>query len=234
MGRRVGYTARHVNTLARMVDRNLSMPHEIVCVTDDPEGIDGGVRIVPLWDDLREHGRCFVRLKAFARDMADILGPRFVSLDLDTVVVRPLDPLFDRPESFVVWSDPSRVTPFCGSQWMLTAGAHPEVFETFDVAEHARLKAEKGFFGSDQAWMAHKLPSAATWTKEDGVYSFRMHILRIRGGDILPNRFKRRIRSAGTAPKLPDGARIVHFHGLYDPSMPLIRDALPWVREHWR
>lgn len=234
MGRtRPDYTARHVNTLASMVDRHLRRKHEVVCVTDNPEGIDGAIRIVPLWDDLREYGRCYVRLKAFARGMGDVLGERFVSLDLDTVITGALDPLFETDADFMAWSDPGRVTPYCGSQWMLKAGSHPEVFEEFDPARAAGLKAEKGYFGSDQAWMSHMLPDCPTWGKSSGVYSFRLHLLRTRGADEMGPRFRKRIRVRGV-PKLPSNARIVHFHGLYDPSQKQIQDLVPWVSEHWR
>jgi len=236
-GRTMGHTrpdygAGHVNRVAAAVDRWLAMPHRIVCVTDDATGIDGGVTAIPLWDDLRGFGRCFVRLKAFARDAASILGPRFVSLDLDTVVCGPLDPLFDRPEPFVIWADPSRLLPYCGSMWMLNAGHAPQVFESFDYAVWRTLKPERNWHGSDQAWMAYTLPGAATWGRADGVYSFRLDILRRRGAELLPGRFRRLIRRAGP-PKLPEKARIVHFHGMYDPSQKYLQETIPWIREHW-
>lgn len=230
---RVPPKAKHVNVLAASVSRNLKMPHEIVCVTDMPEGIDGGIRIVPLWDDLRSFRRCFVRLKAFAPQMAEVLGPRFVSIDLDTVVTGPLDHLFDRPEPFVAWQDQARITPYCGAQWMLTAGAHPEVWETFNYDEWQGLKAKTGYYGSDQAWMAYKIPGAPVWTKEDGVYSFRLNLLRLTGGDPVGKRLKSRIRSLGGC-VLPENASIVHFHGLFDPSMIELQQEIPWISQHWR
>jgi hypothetical protein len=229
---RPDYGALHVNRLASMVDRWLKMPHEIVCVTDDPEGIDSGIRIVELWPELRQHGRCYVRLKAFARDAAEFLAPRFVSLDLDTVVVGPLDPLFDRPDPFVIWSDPSQITPYCGSQWMLTAGAHAEVYEHFDAMRAATLRKKNGYLGSDQAWMAYMLPNAPVWTRPDGVYSFRMHLLKNRGAEWVGNRFKRWMRRKGI-PRLPENARIIHFHGLYDPSQLYLHRSIPWIENNW-
>jgi hypothetical protein len=204
----------------------------MVCVTDMPEGIDGSVRIVPLWGDLREYGRCFVRLKAFAPEMRDILGERVLSLDLDTLVLGDLSPLLDRPESFVIWADPSRITPYCGSMWMVTPGAYPEVFSAFDIAEHATLKARFGYFGSDQAWMAYKLPGAATWTRHDGVMSFKNHVLKVKG-DVLTGRFKRRLRWRRTPPQ-PGGARIIHFHGRSDPTQAELQELCPWIAEHYR
>lgn len=234
MGRtRPDYSARHVNIAVDSIDRHLKLPHEFVCVTDDPEGIDGGVRIVPMWDDLAEYGRCYRRLKLFAPEMAEIIGPWMASIDLDTVIVGPLDELFNRPEDFVIWSDPSRIIPYCGSQWMLRAGKNPEVFRDFDPALAKELKRLKNWHGSDQAWLALMLPNAPVWTKKDGVYSFRMHLMRHRRGDLLPGRFQKRVKVRG-APQLPENARIVHFHGSYDPCQSHLRACVPWIKENWR
>ena len=231
-GARAEYSAHHVNVLASMVGRWLKMPHEIVCVTDSPDGIDGGVRIVPLWDDLREHGQCFLRLKAFAPEMRDVFNDRMISLDLDTVVTGPLDPLFDRPEPFVALRDPSGFAPYCGSQWLLAVGSHSEVFTRFDYEQWRLLKPVRGWQGSDQAWISYMIPDAPTWTDADGVYSFKDHICGIKGPILIQlvrsEMQQIRLRS------LPVDARIVHFHGLYDPSRRFIRDMIPWVDEHWK
>jgi hypothetical protein len=229
---RPDYSAQHVNVMASMLDRNLRTPHEVVCITDDAEGIDGGIRVVPIWDDLKQHGRCFRRLKLFASEMRDLVGERIVSLDLDTVIVGPVDDVFNRPEPFVIWSDPSRLLPYCGSQWMLTAGYRPEVFDRFNYETWRRLKPERNWHGSDQAWMAYMLPGAATWGKTDGIYSYRLDLLR-EGPRATWARFKRRSRIY-RKPTLPENARIVHFHGVFDPSQSIIQSAVPWVAEHWR
>ena len=42
------YGREHVAALARMVRRHLTMPHEFVCVTDEPEALAGVCRTVPL------------------------------------------------------------------------------------------------------------------------------------------------------------------------------------------
>ena len=76
------YSAEHVNKLYRAVHRNLRLRHEFVCITDIPAGIDPAIRIVPLWNDDRNLGGSYVRLRAFAADMRDVLGPRFVCFDL--------------------------------------------------------------------------------------------------------------------------------------------------------
>jgi hypothetical protein len=99
------YGAEHVNKLYRAVHRNLRLPHEFVCITDIPAGIDPAIRIVRLWNDHRNLGGSYVRLRAFAADMRDVLGPRFAWLDLDCVITGNLDPVLGRSEDFIAWKD---------------------------------------------------------------------------------------------------------------------------------
>ena len=80
-GYRSQFTAEHVNILYRMIQRNYQNDFELCCITDDSEGINKDIRIIPLWDDLRDVARCTVRLKAFSEEAAEIIGPRFCSID---------------------------------------------------------------------------------------------------------------------------------------------------------
>ena len=74
-----------------MVARHYRRAHRFVCITDDAKGIDGDIRTVPIWNDFA-HLRgpngvnCYRRLRAFSAEAADLIGPRFVSLDLDCVI----------------------------------------------------------------------------------------------------------------------------------------------------
>jgi len=208
-----------------MVARHLHTPHEVVCITDDPKGIDSRVRIVPLWDDhasiLSPHGgvspACYRRLKAFAPEMRSVIGPRFVSMDLDVVIVRDITPLLSRTEDFIIWGSVLRTTPFNGSMWMMDAGARKEIWEEFDPIHTPLLTKKKGYHGSDQAWMSYRLSKdEAQWTPEkDGVYAFR--------SDIKRAKFR-----------LPDDARIIFFQGHNDPWDPWSQKVAPWIKEHYR
>lgn len=222
-GYRSTYGPEQVNTLARMVRRHYSAPHRFVCVTDDAEGIDPSIDVLPLWDDHAKipnpHGSknpsCYRRLRLFAPEMGAVLGRRYVSLDLDTVILRDVTPLWDRPEDFVAWGDTNRTTHYNGSMLLLTAGARPRVWTEFDpVTSPIKAKAA-GFFGSDQGWISCVLGiGEAIWTRTDGVYSFRNHLNR-------------------PAPP-PENARMVMFHGATDPWMPRAQSNHPWIAEHYR
>lgn len=216
------FTARHVDILASMVRRNYRAPHRFICVTDSPDGIDSSIEIVPLWNDLAHiqspHGpgnpACYRRLKAFSVEAAAVFGQRFVSMDLDTVIVDDLAPIFDRPEDFVIWGDTNPTTPYNGGLFMMTAGARRQVWETFDPEKSPTVARKMGYFGSDQAWIGACLgPKEAMWTKADGVYSYRNEIAR-RG-------------------ELPANARVISFHGQHDPWAPEIMARHSWIREHY-
>lgn len=238
---RVPYTADHVNRLASMVSRHLTIPHEVVCITDDRQGIDSSIRIVPLWDDLREFGMCWARLKVFTPEMADIIGPRFVSIDLDCVVVGSLDPLLDITDDFKAWKNVGRGATYCGSMFLMDAGSRSQVWNDFDPdelvfkREFRRLKNrghryihpkahESGMVnGSDQAWMSCVLgPGEAMWTAEDGVLSHA-------DPSLAPDKLGR-----AQVSEPPEQARIVFFHGVGDPSQPRVQKQFPWISDHWK
>lgn len=210
-----------VNALAHAVRRHYARPHRFLCVTDQSDGIDQAVEIVPPWDDFvavpSPHGgsnpSCYRRLRGFHPDAARAFGPRFVSLDLDMVAVADLAPLWDRPEAFVGLRDPLYPRQLNGSMFLMDAGARPLVWTQFDPERSPAVARRAGYRGSDQAWMSYALPGEQQWTAADGVLSYRADILP-RGG------------------MLPPGARLVSFHGRMDPWHP-IAQRLGWVREHW-
>ena len=225
-GYRSKYSGDNVNTLRRMVARCYQKPHRFICVTDDPTGINSDVEVVPLWSDhgsmISKHGiknpSCYRRLKAFSAEAREWFGERFISIDLDMVLVGDVTPIFDRQEDFIIWSNSTmdKRTHYNGSLWMMTAGARQQVWEDFDPKTSPQLAWRAGCFGSDQAWISYRLgPGEATWGPEDGIYSYRVHIARKMGY------------------KLPADARIVAFHGGTDPWSYKAQQ-LSWVREHYR
>lgn len=225
-GYRSKFGPEAVNVLARMVRRHYQKPHRFTCVTDDPAGIDCSIRIIPLWPDHGEllslHGKhnpsCFRRLKLFSPEAAQIIGPRFVSLDLDIVITGDLVSMWDRPDDFVIWKNATPPTPYNGSMLLMTAGARSKVWTDFDPKRSPQEAKAGGSFGSDQAWISHKLGNGEkTWDQADGVYSYRAHIAP-KIGPMVP---------------LPENAKIVIFHGRLDP-WDAEAQRIGWIREHWR
>lgn len=223
-GYRTKFTSEHVNVLHRMVERHYRNPHRFICVTDDAEGIEDGIEVVPLWRDheevaspLKKGPSCYRRLKAFSAEAVDIFGDRLISLDLDCVICGDVAPIWDRPEEFVMWAgNANGRTPYNGSMFLLKSGSRCQVWDKFDPVSSPRVTDAAGMVGSDQAWIGYCLgPNEAKWNARDhGVYSFQRHF----------------------TPKgsvLPDNARIVFFPGHANPWDVDVQRNHPWVREHW-
>lgn len=218
------FTAQTVNVLYAMVARHYHAPFRFSCITDDPAGLDPRVRPLPMFEEhaslISTHGRqnpsCYRRLKLFAPEARELIGERILSLDLDMVITDDVTPIWNRPEDFVAWEGTAGRNPYNGSMVMLTAGARPHVWSEFEPERSPRLARQAGYIGSDQAWIALRLgPNEARWTRDDGVYSWRMHLR----------------RKSGT---LPAGARIVIFHGSADPWLSSTQRLAPWLTDHWR
>lgn len=221
----VGYRSKFgpeaVRALRAMVARHYTAPHRFVCITDDATGLDG-IDTIPLWPDhaelLSPHGSrnpsCYRRLKLFDPEIESLLGRRYVCMDLDTVVVGDLAPIFERTEDFVIWGETNPKSFYNGSLFMMTAGARAQVWDRFNPKTSPREAYRAGRFGSDQGWISHVLGGGeATWNRKDGVYSYRVHI-------------------APHGNQLPADARIVMFHGKVDPWS-YVAQQHAWVREHW-
>lgn len=220
------YTAEHVNTLQRMFERHLHMPHDFVCVTDAAAGISDRVRIVPLWKDYgalpSPHGpsepSCFRRLRLFARDAGEVIGAdRFAWCDLDVVLTGDVTPIFGRREPIVLLPAGRPKIPFNGSMVLMDAGCRPEVWESFDPATSPERNVEANCYGSDQGQISYCLRDRgeAEWKpgpNGDGIYFIHRH---------------------GIAEQLPADARLVSFHGQGDPWSRRFAH-LKWVRQHYR
>jgi len=208
------YKVEHANVWASMIGRNLTIPHRFVLITDQPSGAyDRNIEIVKLWDEWRdlrnpkwnaEKPNCYVRLKAFSEEAREIIGGRFVSIDLDCIVTANLDGLFNRNEDFLIYrrhkeTMRDELNTYQGSMWLMTAGSRATVWESFEGAKSVAAAAQ--YMGTDQAWIRHVLgPDEAGWTQEDGVYSW-------------PNVITDRRYENGP----PANARIIFFNGTEKP-----------------
>ena len=230
---RTQYTPEHVSTAARMIDRHLTMPHRIVLLTDQPDAeYDPLIEPIKLWDDWRsvqndywraEFPQCYVRLKAFSHEMREILGPRFVSIDIDCVVVGSLDEILSRTEDFLICRR-ARVTkadfydPYQASMWMMDVGCRAKVWEKFQgersLQKLAGKKHEKLYKKTDQGWILYTLgPNEAGWTMGSGVY----HWAWLDENELTND--------------LPSNARIVFFNGAVKPWT--MDEPPSWVTENY-
>lgn len=212
------YGTDDVVKLRNGVARNLVQPHRFIVMTErerdwsPPDGIERHAIKDP---ELLEG--CFARLRMFDYGWQQnrAIDDRLVCLDLDAVVLAKLDPLFDRPETFVILGGANSVNPcpFNGSVMMLRPGHHGDVWSSFSLEAARALKFHE--FPDDQGWIHHKLPNAATWQagRQSGILAFKKPGWPHNTSDPPPQ------------------ARLVVFPGRRRPSD---YPHLEWVKRNWR
>ncbi|MEX1257392.1 MAG: glycosyltransferase [Gemmatimonadota bacterium] len=230
------YGVEYVNRLYGMVQRNLSRPFRLVCLTEDRAGIRPEVEILPLPDMGTTEGiqkRGWWKVGLFSHTLGDLSGPALF-LDLDVVIVASLEPLFDQPGEVVVPKDYRLVRVrrdyFVGNTSVLRfpVGRYPALMERFRKDFEGikrRVRNEQEYV----SYFFHELGLLRYWPEEwcpsfkhDCVAPWPLCYLH--------------------APRIPEGARVVVFHGSpkpdeavegiggkwYRPILPT-----PWIRDHW-
>lgn len=217
-----------------MVDRHLSMPHRIVCVTHRPDLVGDFIETLAIDPEKHVPGLCTVKLQAHKIGGIGTEGDRVLLMDIDCVVTGSLDPLVAREESSVWWRNPNfeiggKRGFIQGSMQLFTVGATEHLWRDFDPnATPGWLN--RRFGGGEQAWISERLNIAypepgwdwnvAHWTEADGVYGAG----RLVNGEM----------GVGVQSELPGNARIVFTPGDRSPSQQEMQALHPWIKEHYR
>jgi hypothetical protein len=120
------YPAAEVNRLFRALRRVATGPFVLHCVTDDSTGIIPEVRVLPI-PDLPVIGNAVMtrgwrKLTLFAPELRSVLSGPTLYLDLDVVLVKPLDEFFRLEAPFSVIKDYKQL------RWRNFAAGNTSVF----------------------------------------------------------------------------------------------------------
>jgi len=197
------FTPDYVSRLVSAVERNTTVPHDFVCLTDMSIK---GCRAIRLVDNLPGW---WSKLELFRPGLFPD-GIPVVYFDLDTLILGNIDGLALLTEGFHAlrpWNPVNRSMGYCGSGFMVWTGGQFEFIHNRFVRSMTPT-----FRGGDQEYISRSLAAAGmNWRSlQDsvgGIYSY-----------------KRQCRSGP-----PPGARIVCFHGR--PRIHECQDQ--WVREAW-
>ena len=236
------YGPDYVNVLRRAVADNLTRPHRFVCLTDDAAGLDAEVEVHPIPDHGFGAGEFgfggWPKLSVFGAELHDLAG-RALFVDLDTVILGPLDALFEESGGVVLIREwprlgdrlkPWRAPRGMSSIFAFSIGSQPHLLTSYladPVAARASVRHE-------QAWITRHAHDLRFWP--DGlIASFKKTLM----APPLINRF------VPPSPPPPD-ARVLVFHGVPRPIDVVPdrgqawgsfwrhgRGAVPFVRDYW-
>ena len=254
------FTLDHANKLFRQLAKGFealreedpTLEYHLTLVTDqtDMTGFDfsiPNVRVIPLWSDFRDLGRCFTKLKLFSKNHTDPVygeeihrsqlfpGDYLVSIDLDIVVVNPKEFVrtltSKRLQGFYGYRDSKNPRCFSGALWRIdtrTQGEWHYVYDTFRMV-YDTLKLNPDAF---KHFYSH-------WnSKASFVGSDQCWITTALGEDAYPkwDGLSEGIYDMWTVqhlPTLPLNTTAVFLNGLSrDMTIAPYKD-MPWVQENW-
>lgn len=237
------FPADYVNVLFNACREAISGRFRFVCLTDDSEGFVTGIETFPIPDIGLEPDEWYTRgvwpkLALYVADLHGLKG-RCLFIDLDMVVLRGLDEMFETGQGYV--------STDMGDGWRPggRAGAAKEpgtcVF-AFDIGQETQIlqafladkSSAKLNFQNEQDFAGKHAQTMEFWP-EGWVISFKRHLRRAIGVDLF-------------LPPLtpPDSAKIIAFHGDprpidLVPARPGFWDRFPhlghgqvgWVKDYW-
>lgn len=199
------FSADYVNILRDMVLRNAANKIRFVCITDDASGLDEGIDIVELPEDLEMwYGKLYMFKRGLFKD-----GARMVYMDLDTVITGRIDDILKYDGQFATLRDfyqADRLGPaiiawkageFSGTVWD-------------EWVNQGKPRNEMG-----DLWWLNNL--------DQGRFAHEIDILQ----DLYPGKFVSFKADCQVAP--PVNASVVCFHGLPRPHQ-----VKGWVENFWK
>ena len=236
------YGPDYVNVLRRAVAANLAKEHQFVCLTDDAEGLDPETKVYPLPDFKFGPGEFafggWPKLSVFSQDLYGLKG-RALFIDLDTVILGPLDDLFEIPGGVVLIREWPRLGDYLkvrreirgmSSIFAFTLGSETHLLTDY-LADPTSARAS---VRHEQAWITAHAKDLRFWP--DGlIVSFKKTLM----APPILNRFR-------PPDPPPADARVLVFHGVPRPIDVVPdknqvwgsfwrygRGAVPFVRNYW-
>lgn len=210
-----------------MLARHLHQPHRVVCITDQPKELPPGVEPATMPPLPPMDNKGLRRMWLYSADAAR-LGARLFQLDLDVILTDTIDPIVNRPEPFVIWKSDSNWKDkwaYNATVMLITPGAKDDVWQRWMADPRGVFQAADADgwgpkVNSDQAIACYLLKDqdVPVWTEADGIRAYR----------VFAGKYGERGRA------LPEGTRIVSFHGPRDPSVVDLQRKSPWILDHWK
>jgi len=222
------YSAEYVNKLFAMVKRNLTVPFEFVCFTEDNTDINPDIRVnlIPLISGVVGW---WYKPIFFNPNLG--LNGTILFFDLDVVIFKNIDYLFTyEPNKFCIIRDFNRhviknYNKFNSSIFRLNTGMHQCVYTDFIKDPKSPMRRYQG----DQDWIRATVKDGeyAYWPDE-WIQSYKWEMRGKPKFNAMP-RGQRDFEALGE-PTIKNETSVAVFHG--DPNPHNCKDT--WVVDNWR
>lgn len=220
------YSYDYVNKLNSMVSRNITLPYRFVCLTDDPQGLDPSITVLPLPRNL---SGWWCKPYMFSKDLP--LKGTTLYMDLDVVISGNIDKLFTySPSAWCTIRDFTRAMrpkweKYNSSVIRFNYGQLDHVWKTFEQNPQYHMRRHFG----DQDFLYDVAKGTATLYPDSWIQSWKWEVRKTKdfkpGGIKGTKQFK---IVENVVPRVE--CCVTVFHG--DPNPHNCFD--PWVVDNWR
>jgi len=227
------YGADYVNKLYGMIARNLSLPFQLVCFTDDVTGIDSRVEtreLPPLDLPAGAPERGWNKLTTLQHGFGGLSGEALF-LDLDVVIVSNIDDLFSYNAEFAIIRDTKFRRKLVGnsSVYRFKIGRYDDVLQHF----RANFTEVQNTHRNEQAYLTDEVNKRGDLSFWPSAWcpSYKYHCMHPWPLNYFKDAF------------IPEGAKILIFHGHPEPQEAIAgittkwnRHVRPtaWINDYWR
>jgi hypothetical protein len=220
------YSAEYVNKLYYGVKRNLTVPFEFVCFTEDTTDIDPNITIrnIPISPQIT--GWWYKPM--FFNPNLGINGT-LLFLDLDMIIFDNIDKLFThKPGEFLIIRDFNRCaiksyTKFNSSVFRINTGQHSQVYDNFIRNPSLVIRQYHG----DQDWIRASIKIDFDYWPDEWIQSYKWE-MRGKPPMVKDKNGKRNFEKIGE-PVIKNETSVAVFHG--DPNPKDCNDQ--WVIDNW-
>jgi len=219
------YSADYVNILKNMCDRHITIPYQFHCLTENPQGINENINIIPL-PNLPGIKTWWSKLYMFAPELP--IQGNILYFDLDVIIFRNIDQLFSyNPKKFMIIRDFNRCRI---PDWKLSnsscmrweKGQLEYLWNEFMPNPSKVMQVNHG----DQDWITKKARDDINWWPEEWIRSYKWEIIGYDNTKIIKD--KKYIFQ--NPPTVTEQNCVAVFHGKPDPH----ECADAFVVDHWR
>lgn len=221
------YGPEYVNKLFNMTERNCTLPHDFVCLTDDPSGLDPRIKTIPLPSNLQGW---WCKPYMYSKDLP--INGTILYMDLDVVIAGNIDKLFTyQPNHWCTIRDFTRAMrpdwkKYNSSVVRFKTGQLDHVWTEFKENQHNIQRRLHG----DQDWLFEATrKSQAMLYPDSWILSWKWEVRRTKEFNYSGTKGNRKFKHVeDVKPRVE--CCVTVFHG--DPNPHNCED--PWVVDNWR
>lgn len=208
-----------------MAKRNLIVPFNFACITEDPQRIDPSIKIIPIPKYSKIQGWWY-KPWVFSREFP--LKGTILFLDLDLVIIKNIDNLWTHePRKFCIIRDFARSAhkewnKFNSSVFRFESGQYNFVWDNL-VKDLSQTKKMHG----DQDWIYNQIKSNYAFWPDEWIQSYKWEI-RTRTELMVAN--SKHVFKKIIDPVIQNSTSILVFHG--NPKPDMVKD--PVIVKNWR